>query len=208
MKKLAIIGAGGHARSVADIALAAGWSSVIFFDDAWKKIPKNGNWNVIGDTALLLSNLADFDGVVVALGSATERSQSQQRICDASGSLVTLIAPTAYVSDYAEIGSGSVILANAVVGAFARIGEGCIVNSGAVVEHDCDIGDFVHVASGATLSGGVSVGRFSWIGVGASVRQGEIIGENVVVGAGAVVVGHVPDGLTVVGCPAAPLRKG
>lgn len=208
MKKLALLGAGGHARVIADMALVSGWSSISCFDDAWPEKTRTGEWDVTGNISMLIENASDFDGVVVAIGDCDIRCKMQEKLVKANAPLATIIHPGACVSPRAKLGDGVVVMANAVINAFASLGDGCVVNSGAIVEHDCSIGDFVHVAPGAILLGTVTVGNGSWIGAGSTIRQGGTIGKNVMVGAGSVVVKPVPDGLTVIGCPASPLAKG
>lgn len=206
MKALALLGAGGHGKVVADAALAAGWQSVVFFDDAWPGVSLNGRWSVIGDTAALLNRLRDFDGVLVSIGNSATRILRHTTLHSAGAQLVTVVHPRACVSPFVRLGVGTVVMANAVVNVDSVVGEANIINTGATVDHDCVLAAGVHIGPGANLSGNVSVGAGSWIGVGSCVRQGIRIGAGVMVGAGAVVVSVVPDGLTVVGCPAAPLN--
>jgi acetyltransferase-like isoleucine patch superfamily enzyme len=87
------------------------------------------------------------------------------------------------------------------------LGLGCIINTGATFYHDCVLGDGVHICPGVHLAGDVQVGELSWLGIGCTVRQGIRIGAGVTVGAGAVVIDDVPDGQTVVGVPARPLKN-
>lgn len=207
MSTLALLGAGGHGKVVADAALLAGWKNVLFFDDAWPQIQTNGHWPVVGDMAALLARLQEFDGVLVSIGHCKARWQKQQALQAAGATLATLVHPQACVSPYARLGAGTVVMAGAVVNVDAEIGDANIVNTCASVDHDCALAHGVHICPGAHLSGNVSVGACSWVGVGAAVRQGTRIGAGVTVGAGAVVVKPIPDGLTVVGNPAVPLTK-
>lgn len=205
--RLAIFGASGHGKVVADIALQTGWEAVVFYDDAWRRKPVLEHWQVHGGMLLLLQELPGLDGIVVAVGNNHARETIGEKLLSVGAQLVTLVHPKAAVSPFALLGQGSVIMPGAVVNAFAKLGDGALVNSGATVDHDCLLDDYVHVAPGAHLSGNVRVGRGSWIGIGSSVRQGVSLGERVMVGAGAVVVADVPDGLTVAGIPARPLGE-
>ena len=188
MKRLIIIGAGGHGSVVADAANV----NCVFLDDD-TSLP-----NVIGTPSSLNDILVEGDGVVVAIGDNVLRNEMLAAIDNAA----TVIHPTACVSPKATLGQGSVVLANAVVNVGATLGRGCIVNTGATVDHDCVLGKSVHVSPGANLGGNVRVGDCSWIGIGAAVKHEVTIGKHVVVGAGAAVINDVPDNTTVVGVPA------
>lgn len=202
MKKLAILGASGHGKVVADCAELCGWESVSFFDDAWPAKTSNGAWSIEGDTQLLTDRLAEFDGVLVAIGNNYIRQSKLQALLEQGAQLPVLIHPSAIVSRYAEVGAGSVLFAGAVVNVDCRIGMGVIINTAASIDHDCVLEDAVHISPGARLAGGVCVGERSWVGIGASVKQLVEIGSGVTVGAGAVVVSNMPDGCVAVGVPA------
>lgn len=200
---LAIWGAGGHGRVVADCAIAAGWRDVVFFDD--HAVGTSGPWNIVGSGRDLVSAASAYDGVLAATGDNRERLVRTDELAQHGAPLVRLLHPRAVVSDHAEIGLGTVVLAGAVINIGARIGRAAIINTMASVDHDCRLADGVHVSPGAHLAGSVQVGRASWIGVGASVRQSIVIGEGAVVGAGAAVVKAVLSRTTVVGVPARPI---
>lgn len=201
MKRLAILGASGHGKVVADVAELCGWS-VAFFDDAFPDLQRNGAWAIEGRTDELLEQVDRFAGVIVAIGHNRTRLAKLRLLRDRGFSIETLVHPQACVSRHAIVEPGCVVFAGAVVNAFARIGVGCILNTLCSVDHDSKLCDGVHISPGASLAGGVQVGEATWIGIGASVRQQVSIGADVIVGAGAAVVSEVPDNVTVVGVPA------
>lgn len=208
MNNLAILGAGGHARVIADAAESTGqWSKIVMYDDSWPERKQNGVWQIAGDISALYQSLLDFAGVVVAIGNNRTRLKYSRLLSSRGGSLTNIIHSDATVSRYASIGPGCVIFAGAVVNIAAQLGVGCIINTGSTVDHDCILGDGVHVCPGAHLAGSVTVGKESWIGIGSCVRQELTIGQNVTVGAGATVVKPVTDGLTVVGTPAQMVKS-
>lgn len=203
---LAVLGAGGHGRVVADCAERLGWSQIAFFDDN-PDAEKPGPWELAGTGADLLASVMDFDAFIVGIGNNRIRLERQQALVAAGGRVATLIHPAATVSRHAVIGAGSVVFAGAVVNPGAAVGLACILNTGCGIDHDDRLADGVHVSPGAHLGGGVSVGEASWIGLGASVREGISIGRDVRAGAGAVVVRNIADGLTVVGNPARDMKR-
>lgn len=203
-RRLAIVGAGGHGRVVADTALASGWDAVVFFDDGYPGLRATGEWIVAGSTSNVAEHAGEVDAVIVGIGSNKARLDFSDRLTTAGLSIATVVHPRAWLSPRSAIGDGGLVAAGAMVNVGARFGRAVIVNTGATVDHDCRIGNGVHIAPGAHLSGDVHVGDLSWIGVGATVRQGVRIGSGVMVGAGAVVVSNLADGVTAIGCPARP----
>ena len=201
---LAILGASGHGKVLADIAELTGWEKIDFFDDAWPERKNNGAWQVIGDTQKLLDSLKAYDGVIVAIGNNKIRQRKLQQLESAGAEIITLIHPSATVSRYTKIGLGSVVVAGAVINPDCNIGSGVIINTCSSVGHDCTLGDAVHICPGARLAGGSEVNDRAWIGVGSSVRQLIRIGSDAIVGAGAAVVQDVLPNITVVGVPARP----
>ncbi len=204
MKQLAILGASGHGKVVAEIAELCGWGKIHFFDDAWPEVGQNGLWSVIGKTKDLTDKIKEYDSAIVAIGDNDIRYEKSLFLISKGFKLATLIHPAAIVSQYSNISQGSVVMAGVVINPFSAVGQACIVNTSATIDHDCIIDNAVHISPGVNLAGAVKVGAFSWIGIGATVKQCVQIGTNVVIGAGATVINDVNDDFLVVGTPAKP----
>lgn len=198
MKRLAIIGASGHGKVVAEIAELLGWYSIDFFDAKWPGLSQISKWPVIGDDREYMNRADEYSGVFVAIGDNLIRSQIIEQV----EARISLVHPSAVISSSAVLGKGVVVMAGAVVNADVRIANGCIINTGATIDHDCSIGAYCHISPGVNIAGGVTIGTKSWIGIGSSIIQCKTIGNSVVVGAGAAVISDIPDNVTAVGVPA------
>lgn len=204
--KLAVVGASGHGKVIADIAEQLGFI-VNFYDDAYPSKTYIEHWPIHGTCAdlIALNNTSiTYSDVVVAIGNNNIRQQKIQLLQQNNFNLITLIHPTAVISQYATIEQGSVVFAGAIINAFANIGIGCIVNTSAIIEHDCAIGDFTHICPNTALAGGVIIGSKSWIGIGSQIKQLIVIGDNCMIGAGSTVIKNIPDNVTAFGSPAVP----
>jgi sugar O-acyltransferase (sialic acid O-acetyltransferase NeuD family) len=204
--RVAILGAGGHGKVVADAALALARDDVIgFLDDD----PALDGVAILGLTVLgRISKWSDLEvgAVVPAIGSNRMRREVVLREASRGARIATLVHPNATISPRADLGAGTTVMAGAVVNADAVVGENVIINTGAIVEHDCSIGSHVHIAPGCCLAGNVAIGEGTFLGIGSRVLPGVRIGEWSVVGAGAVVTKDVASNSTVVGIPARQLR--
>lgn len=207
MKRLAILGASGHGKVVADAAELSGWNEIVFFDDAWPDVKSNSVWPVLGNTADLLESVSEFSGVAVAIGNNAIRLEKLNLLRNQGVVLPAIIHPNSVVSRYAKIGDGSVVCAGVIVNADTQVGVGAILNTGCSIDHDCVLAEAVHISPGARLAGGTKVDACAWVGIGAVVRQLITIGADSVVGAGAAVVKDVPPGVVVVGNPAKVLER-
>lgn len=194
MNRLIIIGASGHGRVVADIALLNKYKEIVFLDDD-ENIKECAGWPVVGN-----SFEAPEGDVFVAVGNSKIRKMIMKRYEDRVQPI--LIHPKAVVAKDVKIGSGTVVMAGAVINPGVRIGRGCIVNTSSSIDHDCEIEDFCHVSVGAHLCGTVSVGESTWIGAGATVSNNISICGGCMLGAGAVVIKDIDQQGTYVGIPA------
>ena len=196
--RLVILGAGGHARAVADLAVACGFIVAGFTDRA----PGPGVIGTDADVAAL-ARAGRIDGAVVGVGNtALARRTELFALLQAAGvNTPALVHPRAVVSPSCRVGAGAAVFPS-VLGAGVTVGENAVIYSGVVAEHDCAIGAHAYLAPGAILSGAVVVEDGAFVGAGAVILPHVVVGPGAVVAAGAVVTASVRAGVTVVGVPA------
>ena len=205
-EKLLIIGASGHGKVIADIAMKMKkWKEITFLDDD-ETINTCIGFEVIAKTkdAINYRDEADF---FVAIGDNSIREDIQEKLEKKGASIATLIHPNAVIASNVEIGMGTVIMAGVVINSSSKIGKGCIINTSSSIDHDNVIEDYIHISPGVHLAGTVKIGRNNWIGVGSAVSNNVKICSGCIVGAGAVVVKDITEPGTYIGVPARRLVK-
>ena len=204
VRKLNILGCGGHARSVADIAIEIQpMVELLFFDE-----------NACPDEYIIKNRYAvlkpdkftpgDNDPFIVAIGDNTKRDRIFHEF--KNGKCLTVISNNAHISELAEIGIGVFVGNYSHIGPEASVGDNCIINNGAIVEHETVIGDSSHISVGAKVCGRSRVGSRVMIGAGATVIDKVSICENVIIGAGATVLESIMESGVYVGTPARRIK--
>jgi sugar O-acyltransferase (sialic acid O-acetyltransferase NeuD family) len=199
--KLLIIGASGHGKVVADIALKMNqWNSIAFLDDN-KNLNESMGYDVIGRTKDAFNLINDY-AVFIGIGNNDVREKYQIELENAGAVIPTLIHPNAVIGKQVDISSGTVIMPGVVINCCTTIGKGCIINTASTVDHDNIIEDYVHLSPGTHTAGTVRVGKGTWIGIGSVVSNNLKIAKNCTIGAGSVVVKDIVNSGTYVGVPA------
>jgi len=196
--KLLVLGFGGHARSVGDVALSAGYKTLLFFDRDGREGESFAGFEVISRPRKLDDGWCYISGAGVNSIRATQTFPAEFGFAE----IVTLIAPTATIGRGATIGPGTFVAHHAHVGPMAKVGWGCLINTGAIVEHECEIGDFAHISVNAVVAGRAKVGARTFCGAGSVVRDGKTVCADVTLGAGAVATSHIERPGIYVGVPA------
>ena len=197
LKKLVIIGASGHGKVIAAIAVKNGYEDIVFLDDN-ESIKECAGFPAFGRVKDAEAINADK---IVAIGNAKIREKIQKNLQN----VITLIHPDAVISRRVEIGVGTVVMAGAVINSDVVIGDGCIINTGASVDHDCKVEDYVHISVGAHVAGAVNVGARTWIGAGSTISNNVNICSDCMIGVGAAVVKNLFESGIYVGVPAKKL---
>lgn len=203
---LLIVGAGGHGRVVADIALKMNkWRKIFFLDDN-ENIKVSMGIEVIGKTTDIKKYIDSYD-IVVGIGNNKIREKIQTDLEITGASIPKLIHPQAIIGTDVKLGIGTVVMAGSIINSSTKIGKGCIINTGCTIDHDCEIEDYVHISPGAHIAGSVKIGKGSWLGIGCIVSNNINITRNSQIGAGGVVVKDINEPGIYIGVPVRRIKK-
>jgi len=202
-----IVGAGGHAKVVADAIQCMKGGMIHGFLDSERKVGEvYCGYPVLGGEECLLALLKDSPvlKVVVAIGHNWYRRIVVERLLNAVPAVQfgAVIHPRASVARGASTGPGAVVLAGSVIGPDVRVGAHAIVNHMCSVDHDSILESYSSLAPGVVAGGYVTVEGGAAVSTGAVVGRGVRIGAHAVVGAGATVLRDVPEKSFAIGTPA------
>jgi sugar O-acyltransferase (sialic acid O-acetyltransferase NeuD family) len=202
-RRLIVIGAGGHAKVVLDMAVTCGWPVLGLTDpDPLKTGSSVLDHKVLGGDEQVEQHGYGEVMLAMGIGGLPLRMERFESFRQAGFSFASLVHPSAVVATSVRLADGVQVMANATIQPDVTLGTNCVVNTAASIDHDCVIADHVFVAPGAVLAGSVRVGIGAMIGTGAVLLPGVGVGAHAVIGAGAVVTCDVDNGARVVGVPA------
>jgi sugar O-acyltransferase (sialic acid O-acetyltransferase NeuD family) len=192
VKKILLIGGGGHCKSVIDVIEQEERFEIAGIVDKPKLLgSKVLGYPIIGNDSDLSNLVKKYQYALITVGqirSPSLRVKLFNLANEAGFILPSIISPNAYVSQHTSIGNGVVIMHNALVSANVVIGDNCIINSKVLIEHDCQIFDHCHISTNATINGGVVVESGCFVGSGSTTKESITIQKNSFIKAGSLVV--------------------
>jgi len=195
-KKIILIGGGGHCKSCIDVLEQSGKFYIEGIVDVPDKLhQKLLGYEIIATDDNLPQLINEYENFLITLGqikSPETRIRIFKKLKDLGAKLPAIISPMAYVSKYAQINEGTIVMHHAIINANAHVGKNCIINSKALVEHDVKIGDHCHIATSAVINGGVTVGSGTFFGSKSVSKEYVKIGRNVVIGCGEKITKNIP----------------
>ena len=198
-KPVIILGAGGHARVIAEALQRSGKAILGLLDARIPAYTAVSGLMVLGGDEHLVDYSPNDVELANGIGSLPGKCEDRLRVFrtykEKGYGFATVIHPSAVLPEELALGEGAQVMAGAILQPGVAVGINSIINTGAIVDHDCIIGDHCHIAPGTVLSGGVRVGDEAHIGTGAHVIQGMVIGRGAVVAAGATVYRPVAEGV-------------
>jgi acetyltransferase EpsM len=205
MKKIIIIGAGGHAAELNDYifvhnnTLGKEPIEVIGFIDDDPEIYLKYDYSApfLGDIKTHTVNLnVEY---LMGIANLKFRKQITESFLNKGAKFIGFIHPTVVISPSAKIDETVVISHSTTIGPKVVVGPHNLINSRCTLGHDTQIGSFNFLSPMVALSGYTKIGDDNLIGTGSITIPSISIGNNNKVGAGTVVIYNIPDNMTVVG---------
>ena len=194
-KNIILVGGGGHCKSCIEIINSTGKYHIAGILDLPSELGKKIlGVKVIGnddDYSKFHEQENVFFITVGQIKNAELRKRIFQNLKAIRAKIETIIAPTAYVSETAKIGEGSIVMHKTFINNGVNIGSNNIINTGAILEHDVLIGNHNHISTGAIINGDSSIGNENFIGSGANISNNIKIGNQTVIGSGSVIIRNI-----------------
>ncbi|MGD1844585.1 MAG: NeuD/PglB/VioB family sugar acetyltransferase [Salibacteraceae bacterium] len=204
MKAFALVGAGGHARTVISLLEQLDWPILGVFDNNYvaDKDERIDGYALLGTEA----DLPADHPVIVCVGANERRAVACQRF-ESQLFTDTLFHPMSQSEPGAQYGRANQIMAQAFVSKTARLGNNNLIYTQSVIEHECVVGNDNFLATGAIVCGRVTIGDRCFIGAGSTIIDKITIGSDITIGAGATVVHDLTEPGVYLGTPAKRVQK-
>ncbi|WP_049690264.1 acetyltransferase [Anaerococcus jeddahensis] len=211
-KKLILVGASGFGREVAWLverinSEKQSWEILGFLDDNQKLVNEKINgYRVLGQIKDAVNYKDEY--FVCCIGSSMIRKKIIDELVHSNPEIkfAKLVDPDVIMSNYVNIGEGSIICAGTILTVNIDIGNHVIINLDCTIGHDAILNDYVTLYPSVNISGQTVVKKCTEIGTGSQVIQGKNIGQNSIIGAGSVVINDLESNVTAVGVPSIPIK--
>ena len=192
MKKIILLGSGGHSKSCVDVIKLNKEYSIAGFvvENNRQKIKNEHDYPIIGEDDDLEKLRKKYEYALVTVGqikSAKTRYVLFNKLKKLKYKLPIIISPRSYVSKESKIKEGTIIMHDVLINSKVHIGKNCIINNKSLIEHDSIIGDHCHIATSVVVNGNVKVGFKSFIGSGSILNNSITVGNNCIIGSGQII---------------------
>ena len=188
MKPIILIGGGGHCISCIDvIEMTKEFSILGIIDSSKKRGTKILDYEVIGDDndiEILSKTCVNFLITIGQIKSHLIRQEIYLKLKKLNLKLPIIISPLSYVSRYADINEGTIVMHDAIINAGAKLGKCNIINSKSLIEHEVLVGDFCHISTSSIVNGQTVIEDNCFIGSNSVLVNNIKIKKNSIIPAG------------------------
>ena len=199
---LGIIGTGGFAREVLQLALDIQKTdnqfneiNFVMFDDFFEH-------EYVDEIKVIKISNCNFKNTkfVIATGDPASKKRILNKL-PAEVMFTSLISPLAFIANDFKYEDGLIIMPFSYVSCNVKLGMHVHLNSHCTVGHDTIIGDYSTTACSVMISGDNNISESCYFGMNSSTRQGISMCKNVTIGLNAGVVKDIIKPGTYVGTP-------
>lgn len=201
--QLGIIGTGGFAREVLQLALNIQKKDDLFsqinfvmFDDFYEH-------EYVDEIQVIKISNCNFKTTKFVI--ATGDPQSKKRILNklpVETLFTSLISPTAFIANDLKFDQGLIVMPFSYLSCNVKLGKHVHINTHCSVGHDTKIGDFFTSASSVMIAGNNSIAEDCYFGMNSSTKQGVTLSKNITVGLNSGVLSDLTKPGTYFGSPA------
>ncbi len=194
MRKIILIGGGGHALSCIDVIEHEKKFKIVGIVDEKLKKEKILNYKVIGGDSDLkkIKKNVDYAFITVGqIGLSNKRRNIFNKLKKLGFKIPFIISPKSMLSKNVKINEGTIIHHGVAVNSGVTVGKNCIINTNCLLEHGVKVGDHTHIATSVVINGDVRVGSSSFIGSGAIIRNSLNIGSKAFIPMGKIVIKNI-----------------
>ncbi len=213
LKKLLIIGSGGHFKVVINEILKQRKyeiKEIIDIKNFGKKITINKKLIKIVDYKRFhwsKVNKESFFFIAVGNNYLRKKIASEIKTKNKNIKWGTIISPDAIIEKNVKIKPGTLVVSGSIINPGTIIGAHCIINTRSSIDHDNVFGDFSSSAPSVVTGGNVSVGKLSFLGIRSTIINNVKIGSNTIIGANSMVNKNCLSNYIYFGSPAKKIKK-
>lgn len=204
-KKVYIIGAGGHTRSLVNLLEINKLGIAAIYDDSYKARHREliCGYGLKG----AIKDVPRGSGckIVISIGDNQKREELFRRFYSQLHK-DNLKHKSAIIENRTHFGVCNQIFARVYINSGVIIKDDNILNTGCTIEHESRLGSHNHVSVCSVICGRVTIGNRCLIGTGAVVINKIRICDNVIIGANSVVVEDITRPGVYIGNPAKRIK--
>ena len=175
-EKLLLVGAGGFGRVVSEHTTQE--YDCAFVDDGVAVGTNVCGVPVIGCIQDLCELRKEYKLLIVTIGNNKLREDIYQKAIELGYSFPNIICSSAYVSPFAKLGWGCVLLNNAVVQNGSSVGNGVLLNPGVEIHHDSLVDDYALIYTNSAVRTYAKVGKRVRIGSNVTISNNTAIEDD------------------------------